>query len=58
MTATVTLSWEDPEDAAEFLSLHEALRRQGWLPDPSAVALRELTASATAVREDDADDAR
>lgn len=58
MTATVTLSWQDPEDAAEFLSLHEALHRQGWLPDPSAGALRELTASATAVREDGPGDTR
>lgn len=58
MTATVTLRWDDPEDAAQFLELHGELCRQGWLPDPSADALRELTASATAVRKDDGDDPR
>ena len=47
MTA-VTLSWDDPEEAADFLDLHGRLRRDGWLPDSSADALRELTAKATA----------
>lgn len=55
MNATVTLSWEDPEDARQFLALHGELRRQGWLPDASAEALRELTAKA-AVREDGSDE--
>lgn len=56
MTATVTLSWEDPEDARQFLALHGEICRHDWLPDPSAERLRELTASATAVREDDGDE--
>lgn len=42
---TVTLSWEDPEDAAEFLRLREEYRDHGWLPDPSAEALRDLVGS-------------
>lgn len=40
--STVTLRWEDPEDSGEFLRLREALRRDGWLPDPSRDALVEL----------------
>jgi hypothetical protein len=42
MATTVTLSWHDPEEAAEFLALRRDLRRQGWLSDPAADALREL----------------
>jgi len=57
MSTTVILSWPDPEDAAEFLSLHEEYGRHGWLPDTSAARLAELTVSATAVRKDDGDDA-
>ena len=41
MTA-ITLSWPDPEDAAEFADLCARLRRDGWLPDPSRDALVEL----------------
>lgn len=44
MTA-VTLSWDDPEDAAEFLALRRDLRRQRWLPDPAAGALLDLVGS-------------
>jgi hypothetical protein len=44
MTA-VTLTWNDPEDASDFLQLRNQLRRDGWLPDPSADALRELVQS-------------
>lgn len=39
---TVTLSWEDPEGTAEFLSLRRDLRRQGWLSDTARDALLEL----------------
>jgi hypothetical protein len=39
---TVTLSWEDPEDAARFLQLREEYNRQTWLPDPSAEELLRL----------------
>jgi len=42
VTASVTLCWDDPEDAEEFLRLREDCRRDGWLSDPSAEALREL----------------
>jgi hypothetical protein len=39
---TVTLRWEDPEDAAEFLRIREEYRRQNWIPDASKGALLEL----------------
>ena len=39
---TVTLSWPDPEDTAEFLRLRKEYRDHGWLPDPSRIALLEL----------------
>lgn len=38
----VTLSWDDPDDAAEFLALRRDLRRQGWLGDNAKAALLEL----------------
>lgn len=41
----VTLQWDDPEDAADFLDLRRQLREDGWLPDPSSERLRELVAS-------------
>ena len=40
--AAVTLSWDTPEDAAEFVVLRWDLRRQGWLPDTARDALLEL----------------
>ena len=40
--AAVTLSWETPEDAAEFAALCRDLRRLGWLPDTARDALLEL----------------
>ena len=39
---TVTLSWDDPESAAEFTALRRDLRRTGWLSDPARDALVEL----------------
>ena len=51
MTATVTLSWPDPDDAAEFLSIRRDLRTQGWLPDPSAEALTELVMASEVVKD-------
>jgi hypothetical protein len=39
---TVTLSWEDPDDAATFLILREEYRRHSWLPDSSMAELLEL----------------
>ena len=50
MTA-VTLSWDDPEEAAEFLALRRDLRRHGWLPDPAAEALRELVSKSVVAEE-------
>ena len=41
MTA-VTLSWDSPEDAAEFVAIRRDLRRLGWLPDAARDALLEL----------------
>jgi hypothetical protein len=38
----VTLRWDDPEDAAEFLAIRRDLRRQGWLPDSSRDELLAL----------------
>ena len=38
----VMLSWDDPEDARQFLALRAVLRRQGWLPDMSRDTLVEL----------------
>ena len=49
---TVTLSWDNPDDAAEFLSIRRDLRTQGWLPDPSVAALVELTGSSEVAGED------
>ena len=46
MTAALTLRWDDPEKAADFIQLHAELRRQGWLPDPSREALLELVEAA------------
>ena len=51
MTATVTLGWEDPEDASEFLRLREQARREGWLPDTSRDALWELVESSEVVKD-------
>jgi hypothetical protein len=39
---TVTLSWDDPEDAARFLQFRQQSRDHGWLPDPSAEELLRL----------------
>lgn len=46
--STVTLSWDDPEAAAEFLALRRDLRRDGWLSDPAAAALQELVGASVA----------
>jgi hypothetical protein len=51
MTARVTLSWDDPEDAAEFLRLRGELRGQGWVTDPAGVALQELVAASEVVKD-------
>ena len=48
---TVTLSWEDPEDAATFLRLREEYRRQDWLPDPSMAELLELVRAGEVVND-------
>ena len=50
---TVTLSWEDPEDAATFLRLREEYLRQSWLPDPSMAELLELVRAGEVVNDDD-----
>lgn len=52
MTA-VTLRWEDPDDAAEFLRIRADYLRDGWLSDPASAALLELLGSSEAVRDDD-----
>ena len=39
---TVTLSWQDPDDARDFLQLREEYRRDGYLTDAATDALREL----------------
>jgi hypothetical protein len=49
MTATVTLRWDDPEDAREFLRLREEYRRQGWLTDPAAGALTDIVGESEVV---------
>jgi hypothetical protein len=47
--ATVTLSWDDPEAAGDFLALREDLRAHGWLPDTAAARLQELVRSGNVV---------
>ena len=47
--SAVTLRWEDPEDARQFLALRRNLRDHGWLPDTSAEALRELVGASEVV---------
>ena len=56
MDEDVTLRWEDPEDAGEFLRLREQLREHGWLPDPAREALRELVRASKVVSEKDGSD--
>ena len=51
----VTLSWDDPEDAAEFLRLRSELRGQGWITDPAGGALQELVSRSVVVK-DSSDD--
>jgi hypothetical protein len=48
---TVTLAWDDPEDAARFLELRAGYRRHGWLPDPFVAELVELVADSTVVED-------
>lgn len=55
---TVTLSWEDPEKASEFLRLRNELRGQGWVTDPAGVALQELVASSEVVKSSSDEEAR
>lgn len=48
---TVTLSWEDPEDAATFLRLREEYLRHSWLPDPSMAEFLELVRAGEVVND-------
>ncbi len=52
---TLTLTWDDPEAASDFVDLRDQLCRQGWLPDASRDALLELVQSA-GVKVEDGDD--
>lgn len=40
--SSVTLSWDDPEDAAEFKRIRAEYTRQGWLWDYEQDRLLEL----------------
>lgn len=46
---TVTLRWDDPEAAGDFLRLREEYRRDGYLTDPASDVLRELVGESEVV---------
>lgn len=51
MTATVTLRWQDPESASDFLRIREEYNRDGWLTDTAVAALQELVGEAEVVKD-------
>lgn len=46
---TVTLRWDDPEAAGDFLRLREEYRRDGYLTDPASDVLKELVGESEVV---------
>jgi hypothetical protein len=51
MTASVTLQWGDPEDAANFLSIRADYKRDGWLPDVFWEELLRLVGDSEVVKD-------
>jgi hypothetical protein len=48
---SVTLTWDDPDDAARFLDLRRQRRQHGWLPDGSREELLALVGTAEIVKD-------
>lgn len=51
MTATVTLRWEDDEDAARFLAYRQEFRTAGYLSDADGDILQGLVGDSEVVEQ-------